>query len=84
LVITQEWIVESVAMWGLATLVMVAAATSTPAATESWIYRITASIVATIGVLTALTGARTPVVWFKICLIVLATVVVLLVAASFP
>jgi hypothetical protein len=83
LVITQEWIGESLAMWGLATLVIVAAATATPVATENWIYRITASIVAAIGVLTALTGARTPVVWFKICLVVLATVVALLLSASF-
>ena len=34
LVITQQWIVEALAMWGLATLIIVAAATATPAATE--------------------------------------------------
>jgi hypothetical protein len=63
---------------GLATLV-IAAATSTPAVTENWIYCITAAI----AVLTALTGARTLVVWFKICPVVLATVVALLLGASF-
>jgi hypothetical protein len=83
LVITQEWIVEALAMWGLATLVIATAATATPAATENWIYRVTAAIVAAITVLTAFTGARTPVVWFKICLVVLATVVALLLGASF-
>jgi hypothetical protein len=83
LVMTQEWIVEGIANWGLAALVIVAAATSTSAATENWTYRITAGIVAAIAVLTALTGARTPVVWFKICVVVLATVVALLVGASF-
>jgi hypothetical protein len=83
LVITQEWIVEALAMWGLATLVIVVAATATPAATENWIYRITAAIVAAIAVLTGFTGARTPVVWFKMCLVVLATVMGLLLAASF-
>jgi hypothetical protein len=83
LVIAQEWIVEALAVWGLATLVIAAAATGTPAATENWIYRITAAIVAAIAILTAFTGARTAVVWFKICLVVLATVVALLLAASF-
>jgi hypothetical protein len=83
LVITQEWAVETVAMWGLATLVIVAAATATPAATQNWIFRITAAIVGAMAVLTALTGARTPVVWFKICLTVLATVAPLLLGASF-
>jgi hypothetical protein len=82
LVITQEWIVEAVAMWGIATLIIVAAATATPAATQNWIYRITAAIITAIAVLTAFTGARTPVVWFKICLVVLATVVALLLGAS--
>jgi hypothetical protein len=82
LVIIQEWIVEALAMWGLAALV-IAAATTTPPATENWIYRVTAAIVAAIAVLTAFTGARTPVVWFKICLVVLATVVALLLGASF-
>jgi hypothetical protein len=57
LVITQEWIVEALAMWGLATLVIVAAASATPAARENWKYRITADIVAAIAVLTAFTGA---------------------------
>jgi hypothetical protein len=57
--------------------------TATPTATENWIYRITAAIVASIAVLTALTGARTPIVWFKMCLVVLATVVALLLGASF-
>ena len=83
LVITQEWIVEALAMWGLATLVIVSAATATPADTQNRIYRITAAIVAAIGPLTVLTGARTTLVWFKICPIVLATVTALLLGASF-
>ena len=82
LVITQEWIVEALAMWGLAALVIFATATAA-AATENWIYRTTAAILTAIALLTALTGARTPAPWFKICLVVLATVVALLLGASF-
>jgi hypothetical protein len=35
-----------------------------------------------LGVLTALTGARTPVVWFKVCPVVMAGPAGLLLAAS--
>jgi hypothetical protein len=41
-----------------------------------------AGLLAALGVLTALTGARTPVVWFKICPELLAGSAVLLLAAS--
>jgi hypothetical protein len=82
LVITQEWVVEALAMWGLAALVIIATTVATPAAAENWIYRTTSAIVTAIATLTALTGARTPVPWFKICLAVLAVVVALLLTAS--
>jgi len=42
----------------------------------------TGRVLAGLGTLTALTGARTPVVWFKICPVLLAGSAALLVAAS--
>ena len=44
--------------------------------------RVAAGLLIALGALTALTGARTPVVWFKICPAVLAGSAALLVAAS--
>lgn len=82
LVITQEWVVETLAMWGLAALVIITTATTAFPSTENWIYRTTATILATMAVLTASTGARTPSPWYKICLVVLSAVIALLVAAS--
>ena len=41
-----------------------------------------AALLVALGVLTALTGARTRVVWFKICPVVMAVAAVLLLAAS--
>jgi hypothetical protein len=47
-----------------------------------WVYRVAAGLLVALGTLTALTGARTPVVWFKICPVLLAGSAALLVAAS--
>jgi hypothetical protein len=46
------------------------------------VYRLAARLLAGIAVLTALTGARTPVVWFKACPLVMATLVALLLVGS--
>jgi hypothetical protein len=79
LVITQEWLTEALTMWGLAILVIVSTtATDNP---TNWVYPITAALLVAIAVLTALTGARTRVVWFKICPVVLGTSAALLIAA---
>jgi hypothetical protein len=45
------------------------------------VYRVAAVLLVAVGVLTAVTGARTPSVWFKVCLVVMA-VGALLLAAS--
>jgi hypothetical protein len=46
------------------------------------VYRAAAGLLAALAVLTALTGARTPVIWFKICPVLLSVAAVLLLAAS--
>ena len=47
-----------------------------------WIYRVSAIMLLAVAVLTAVTGARTPVIFFKICPFLLATSAGLLLAAS--
>jgi hypothetical protein len=52
------------------------------ASVRNWVYRVAAALLVVLGVLTVLTGARTPVIWFKICPVLLASSAVLLLAAS--
>jgi hypothetical protein len=47
-----------------------------------WVYRAAAGLLAGLGTLTALTGARTAVVWFEICPVLLVGSAALLVAAG--
>ena len=62
-------------------------ATVTIVAAESvaahWVYRISAVLLAALAVLTQLTGAKTSVIWFRICPMLLGTCAALLVIASF-
>ena len=82
-VIMQEWLAEAFTMWGIAAMV-VAAPPAAVAATDvrAWVYRVAAALLVALGVLTALTGARTPVVWFKVCPVVMVGAAVLLLVAS--
>ncbi len=81
-VLTQEWLAESLTMWGMAALVV--AITATPAAIQvaPIVYGIVAGLLVALAVVTAFTGARTPIVWFKVCPALLTTSAALLVAAS--
>lgn len=66
-VLVQEWLAEAVTMWSLAALVIVVTAVGGGTATADWTYRVIAGTLLVITALTALTGARTPIVRFKIC-----------------
>ncbi len=46
------------------------------------VYRVVAGLLVALAVLTGLTGARTPVVWFKVCPVLLSVSAALLLAAS--
>lgn len=82
-VLIQEWLAEAFTMWGLAAIVMGATAVAADGdAVVAWVYRAAAGLLVGLAVLTALTGARTPVIWFKICPVLLGTSAVLLVVAS--
>ncbi len=83
LVITQEWLAEAFTMWGSAAAVIVATAVGGADSDATvWLYRVIAGLLAAIAALTALTGARTPVVWFKVCPVLLGSSAALLVVAS--
>jgi len=81
-VLTQEWLAESFTMWGMATLVVAVTATTTDIQVTAIVYRVVAGLLIALAVLTALTGARTPIVWFKVCPVLLATSAALLLVAS--
>ena len=70
-------------MWGLAAITIAANAISGTDDIRAWVYRAAAIVLVAIGLLTAVTGARTPVVWFKICPAVMAVGAALLLTASF-
>ena len=82
-IVLQEWLAEAFTMWGVAAVVIaVTAAGDADAASGIWVYRAAAGLLVALATLTARTGARTPVVWFKICPVLLAGSAGLLVAAS--
>ena len=81
-VITQEWLAEGIAMIGIAAFVIAATAANGPGEIRAWIYRTAALLLVAVGLLTALTGARTAVLWFKICPLVMAVSAALLLTAS--
>lgn len=51
-------------------------------AVAGWAYRMAAVLLLALALLTGLTGARTPVSWFKVCPVLLASSAGLLLAAS--
>jgi hypothetical protein len=65
--------------------VLIAAMTGsgqTPEVAEDPVYRVSAGFLLAIGAWTATTGARTSVIWFKMCPVVMAIGSGLLIAAS--
>ena len=82
-IVAQEWLAEAFTMWGIAAMVIVVtAAGGGDAGARVWVYRVAAGLLIALAALTALTGARTAVVWFKICPVLLGGSAVLLLAAS--
>jgi hypothetical protein len=82
-VLIQEWLAEAFTMWGVAAVIVVATAFGGPGSDVTvWVYRAAAGLLAALAVLTALTGARTRVIWFKVCPILLGSSAALLLVAS--
>ena len=81
-VLIQEWLAEFFTMWAMAALVVAVTVTAGDTRVTAIVYRVVAGLLLALAALTALTGARTPVVWFKVCPILLATSAALLLVAS--
>jgi len=82
-VILQEWLAEAFTMWGIAGIVIAMTVVAGAGADAAvWVYRVAACLLVALAVLTGLTGARTPVVWFKICPVLLTSSALLLIIAS--
>jgi hypothetical protein len=81
-ILTQEWLAESLTMWAMAALVVAVTATAADVRATAIVYRAVAALLVSLAVLTVFTGARTPIVWFKVCPALLATSAALLLAAS--
>jgi hypothetical protein len=81
-VVLQEWLGEAFAMWGIAAFVVIATVVAAGTDVADWIYRVAAVLLVAIAALTGFTGARTPVVWFKVCVLLLGCSAALLLIAS--
>jgi hypothetical protein len=82
-VLAMEWIAEGVTHISLGVIVILTTAvdgTADPA--SRLVYRVVAGILVALAALTVATGARTRVVWFRICPLVLTSAAALLVAGS--
>ncbi len=82
-IFVMEWITEGITHVSIGVLVILVTAiegAGDPA--SQLVYRVAAAVLVVLAALTALTGARTPVVWFRICPFVLSTAAALLLLAS--
>jgi hypothetical protein len=82
-IITMEWIAEGLTHVFVALLVvLVTAIAGSDTSASNVVYRVSAALLTAIGILTLLTGARVPVIWFKLCPPLMAAVAAALVIAS--
>ena len=82
-VLTMEWVAEAMTMLFVGALVAgVTIVNGGGGPVALLVYRLAAGMLAAIAVLTAVTGARTPVVWFKACPVVMAVCIALILVGS--
>ena len=82
-IITMEWVAEGLSFVFVAVLIVaVTWSGETLEAAEDLVYRVSSGFLVAIGVWTAMTGARTGVIWFKACPVVMSISAGLLIAAS--
>jgi hypothetical protein len=81
-VLTMEWVAEAVTMLFVGALLAAVTLADGDGAVVPLVYGLSAAALAAIAVLTAFTGARTPVVWFKACPFVMATCIALILVGS--
>jgi fumarate reductase subunit C len=79
----MEWMAEGITHIWIALLVILATAVEGGGdPTTQLVYIVSAGILVVLAVLTAATGAQTPVIWFRVCPVVLTSSAALLVLAS--
>lgn len=82
-IITMEWVAEGLSFMFVAVLVVaVTWSGQTPEVAEDLVYRVVTGFLLAIGAWTAMTGARTKVIWFRMCPVVMTVTSGLLIAAS--
>jgi len=82
-ILRQEWLAEAFTMWGLAAVILVVTVAGGAGVHASrCIYVVGAGMLVALAALTGLTGARTPVIWFKVCTVVDMLCAALLLAAA--
>jgi hypothetical protein len=81
-VLTMEWVAEAVTMLFVGALLAAVTLADGDGAVVPLVYGLSAAALAAIAVLTAFTGARTSVVWFKACPFVMATCIALILVGS--
>lgn len=82
-IFVMEWVAEGVTHISIGLLaIFVAALESSGGSAAQLVYRVLAVALVGLGVLTAMTGSRTPVIWFKVCPFVLTGAAALLLARS--
>ena len=82
-ILVMEWMAEGITHISIGLLVILATAIDGAAdSTTQLLYVVSAGILILLAALTSATGARTPVVWFRICPFVLGTAAALLLLAS--
>lgn len=83
-IITMEWVAEGLSFVFVAVLVgAVTLSDMAPESAEELVYRVCSGFLITIGIWTAVTGARTGVIWFKMCPVVMSITSAMLVTSSF-
>ena len=82
-IITMEWVAEGLSfVFAAALITAVTWSSVTSDAARDLVYWVTVGFLMTIGIWTAMTGARTRVIWFKMCPVVMTVSSALLIVAS--
>jgi hypothetical protein len=82
-IITMEWVAEGLSFMFVGVLLAVVTwSSAVPESAEDLVYRVVPGFLLAIGVWTAMTGARTGVIWFRMCPVVMTVASALLIGAS--
>ena len=82
-IITMEWVAEGLSFMFVGVLITaVTISGAAPESAEDLVYRVVPGFLLAIGLWTAMTGARTGVIWFKMCPVVMTVASSLLIGAS--